>query len=580
MIDSPKSSKNQIIIFSILVFFSSLVIFGSSLGSSPIYTRGEGREALVIQDMILQNNFILPLRNGEDIPSKPPMFHWTSLLASKLFGGLNEFTIRFPSFFYGSLALAVFFAFVASLSGVQMGFLATLILGTSFEWIRSSTVARVDMAFTFWLMSGLVCLYFAVKSSKRVWVWFLLAGLSIAGAILGKGPTAVLIAVAILGLYVLLAGEGSPWQRLKRFPFLPAIVSLSLAIIISGTWYYLAFLDQGDSFLTRQLFEENFTRVVSIKGESRGHEKPFFYSFIHLLQAFLPWALLAPFLLISFWRNGKKLLLLTDNGILFCLVWVGVFLLITSISLSKRSVYLLPALPPISYLLAYGVLKFSEENSSLRKSQKFTAVLFGIVTLVIFIIAGGSLYFSFFGDVAKLSGLFKAKIFNQISEIIMLFKASPFLIVIFFICGVIAFSATRLCWQGALQRSIKAIGPVVLTIVVIYKSFFSPAISERLSPNKFAEKVASGVEENLNIYQYQHDFYAINFYLKRNIPFVDDLETLTDEKFYLLIRDDAQPEVIKSFPNTKLIFQSTNNLANGDGRLILFLVNNDSNIRG
>ena len=63
--------------------------------SPHIWLHGEAREALVIQDIVKNNNWALPLRNGE-LPSKPILYHWIAAVFALLVG-LSDFTIRLPS---------------------------------------------------------------------------------------------------------------------------------------------------------------------------------------------------------------------------------------------------------------------------------------------------------------------------------------------------------------------------------------------------------------------------------------------------------------------------------------------------
>ena len=82
------------------------------LGRVPFYTKGEPREAVQVWEEVHGGEWVLPMRNGHDLPSKPPLFHWLAGISSLAFGGVDEFSVRFPSaalataFDYG----AVFYA--------------------------------------------------------------------------------------------------------------------------------------------------------------------------------------------------------------------------------------------------------------------------------------------------------------------------------------------------------------------------------------------------------------------------------------------------------------------------------------
>ena len=66
------------------------------LGLAAIGGSTEAREAQVVETILREGEWILPLRNGI-IPSKPPLFHWVAALLSILLGGVSEFSVRLPS---------------------------------------------------------------------------------------------------------------------------------------------------------------------------------------------------------------------------------------------------------------------------------------------------------------------------------------------------------------------------------------------------------------------------------------------------------------------------------------------------
>ncbi len=51
-------------------------MFFRGIGETEFYDKQEAREALVIWEIHNSGNWILPLRNEEEIPAKPPFYHW------------------------------------------------------------------------------------------------------------------------------------------------------------------------------------------------------------------------------------------------------------------------------------------------------------------------------------------------------------------------------------------------------------------------------------------------------------------------------------------------------------------------
>src|SRR5215510_204424 len=118
------------VVLAILLFAVSFCSFLWRLGEGPIYRTMEGREALVMQEIHRSGNWILPLRNGETIPSKPPLFHWAGVAVAHLTGGVSEWSVRFPNALFSALSVGLTCLLGCRLSGHEVGALAALLLFT------------------------------------------------------------------------------------------------------------------------------------------------------------------------------------------------------------------------------------------------------------------------------------------------------------------------------------------------------------------------------------------------------------------------------------------------------------------
>src|SRR5712692_9513069 len=78
----------------ILIVSACFVLYFWDLGHAPFFDKQEPREALVVWEINHSGNWILPLRNGNEIPSKPPLYHWLAALVSRSADKIDEFTIR------------------------------------------------------------------------------------------------------------------------------------------------------------------------------------------------------------------------------------------------------------------------------------------------------------------------------------------------------------------------------------------------------------------------------------------------------------------------------------------------------
>ena len=62
---------------------------------------------MAVQDIMIRGEWLVPLKRATDIPSKPPLFHWSAALTAEATGKLNEAVIRFPSALYATLGVLV-----------------------------------------------------------------------------------------------------------------------------------------------------------------------------------------------------------------------------------------------------------------------------------------------------------------------------------------------------------------------------------------------------------------------------------------------------------------------------------------
>ena len=138
------------------------LIFLWRLGEGPIYRTMEGREALVMQEMLRTGNWVLPLRNGETIPSKPPLLHWLGAGVALLSGGMSEWAARFPGAVFSALSVGLTCLLGCRLANREVGILAALLVLTTPLCVEMAREAWVDPALAFFVLAALssfACMY-------------------------------------------------------------------------------------------------------------------------------------------------------------------------------------------------------------------------------------------------------------------------------------------------------------------------------------------------------------------------------------------------------------------------------------
>ena len=161
-------------------FLFSWSIFHSDL------SKREAREGVPVVNMMRGGNIWLPQINPQQLRTKPPLFYWSGLLTSKLFGEVSEITLRIPSVLAG-----VGTVFLTTFLGMRqfsatIGCLAGFIITTCWRFAYLGSHARIDMLFTFFITLAFVALWELSRGEKKSLKW--LAGLAIGLAVMTKGP--------------------------------------------------------------------------------------------------------------------------------------------------------------------------------------------------------------------------------------------------------------------------------------------------------------------------------------------------------------------------------------------------------
>ena len=318
----------------------SLYVWG--LGELPFYTKGQPREATVVWEIYTHGEWILPLRNGHIIPSKPPLFHWLGALVAHIQGELDEFTIRLPSALLALLGVFLTYRAAAAVWGVEAGLLAGLCLATSFEWVRAATTARVDMTLTFFMVAALLTFWSGYRARRFGWThalgFFGLAGL----ATLAKGPVGGVLPGLTVGVFLLVRREVGFLRRMHLFS--GGLVYLCVA----GSWYGLALWQGGEAFFEKQILKENVLRFISSGSAGAGHVHPFYYFIPNLFMGMVPWSFFFPPLVYFLYRSRGRW---AQQQLVFPMIWFATVFAFYSASSSKRSVYILPLYPAAALLL-------------------------------------------------------------------------------------------------------------------------------------------------------------------------------------------------------------------------------------
>lgn len=366
-----KKTEEMIYIYNVktallLVCFCTLLTL-PFIGMTDFNTKGEPREALVVMSMLESDNWVFPFSEGGDIAYKPPFFHWCVLMVAKVTGELNEFSSRLPSLL---AFLCMLFCIVVRIKDRANGVITALVLFSMFEVHRAAVACRVDMMLAACMTVALCFLYQWTVNGFRHLPYAAIIAMSF--AILTKGPVGLVLPCAVgfvFGIFQITRNDRkSRIIRIVRDYFVIAVLSL----IIPLAWYYKAYMTVGDMFLNL-VIEENFGRFIG-RMSYESHSNPFFMPLVFLLAGALPFSLLLLMLLPSVkwkktdrselqaWiRRGYERFVSSSTLTQYSILSITIITLFYCIPSSKRSVYLLPVYPFLSYLVALILRRISRK---------------------------------------------------------------------------------------------------------------------------------------------------------------------------------------------------------------------------
>lgn len=528
----------------------SVLVVVPFLGETIFYSKGEPREAIVAFSMLESGNWILPFNYGSDIAYKPPFLYWAIASFSYIFGGLTEFSSRFPSALAFLAMQLVFFSFIAKRKDVKTAILSSILLLTSFEVHRAAVACRVDMLQVSFIVMSLCLLYrWDEKECRGIpWVAILLMG----GASLTKGPIGSIFPCLIIGIYQLMRGR----SFVKAFFSLAGIGLLSLIPLLA--WYLAAFQQGGKEFMDLVL-EENTGRFLG-KMTYESHENPIWYNFLTLIWGWVPWTLVLVISLFGLkWKNMQ--FLPQGNGMvqrlkkgwntfrnqspiqLFIWLVILIIFIFYCIPKSKRSVYLLPIYPFMAVLIAEYLLALAQRGA---KVFKICAIIFAslglLLTLVFLSVRCGLIPDGIWG-----SGRHAAENieFMRVLEETSLSIPKWFLIVL----PVIASACTlQMVVKRADMRSLLyGIAGCMLCMFIVLDGVYQPIVLPVKSDKYLAEQVKTTVPEG-PVYSYSSmSFYCTNFYLDDRMRHI---EVEQPAEGYLLVPEKEEQKMLDELSKT------------------------------
>jgi len=511
----------------LILFVICYTFYFFQLGSQDLYY-AEAREGKVVLEMNRTGNIILPLTNGTTIPSKPPFFHWIGLIVSKITGSVDEFSIRFPSAFFGTLGIIITYLLGKEIFNKRVGFLSAIFLATTITYVKLSRGARVDMTLSFFILLSLLFFLLGYKYEHRRKLFFILYFVSASFATMAKGPVGIVLPSIIVFIFLITKKELKIMALRKE-----VLIGILIFLIISSSWYILALLKGGEEFFQKQIMKENINRFSGGGEGGYGHEHPFYFLFPRVFNVMFPWSLFLPAVIYSFFlKNNREKL--KENK--FFIIWFLSVLIFFSISVSKRAEYLLPLIPAGTILIAnlWDDPALWDKRKLLNWLMKIPVFLFTFLAIPSSLIIITSLVLYSFGITIPdmLHNFLKPRDFIQTSFYCSLFYKGFVLNIAVALLGILwAIYTIKLLKGNFLLKSLYSLMVFLLLITNIICIKYHPAIWGNIFVKDFAIEIKKSLNKEDKLYFYnlekngdlKHNIYhGLVFYTERHLKDLSD----------------------------------------------------------
>ena len=303
-------------------------------GLRPLMLPDEGRYVGVAYAM-LQGDALVPTLHGVPFFHKPPLMYWIELAAFRLFG-LNDWSARAAPLVGAVLIAAGLAIHLAPRVDRERVRIALVVLATTPAFVLAGQYANLDM-----LVAGCITLaiVFALRATdapageRSRWVfaaWF-----AAALGVLAKGLIGIVLPALVLLPWLAVQRR---WRDLLRLLHPGAM----LLFVVTVVPWFVAMELRFPGFFDYFFIEQHFRRYTQA---GFNNPQPWWFFFVVVPLAMLPWT--------GLWAKTWRALGAGSPRGLY-LWWALVVVVFFSLPRSKLVGYVLPALMPLTALVAHG----------------------------------------------------------------------------------------------------------------------------------------------------------------------------------------------------------------------------------
>ncbi len=331
---------------SVIILCATLIAF-SGLAWLPI----EAHEAFVLlsaQHMLDSGDWVVPFFNGEPRLTKPPFNYWLTAIIAKLGGSgqIEPWHGRLPSAL-GGIGLVLVTAYAGrKLFDARVGLLAAAISASCSGFFYYTHTARPEMLYAFLCALAIVTYLHARDGGNASAIAIYAMWATFGVATLSKGPQLPAILLAAFAIDQYWRGNGLR----QGLHVLKPLRGLMLMALIAVPWWWLLHHRLGGAGLRGTQLSGTLLHVNPLANLS-------LYYLYRPLQLLLPWIVFLPALALA----GKPGLDRKNIKLLALLVLLPAAIL--TFGPQKRWYYMLPALLPMSIVLAACIVAWYEKKT-------------------------------------------------------------------------------------------------------------------------------------------------------------------------------------------------------------------------
>lgn len=480
------------------IMLLSALTSGWMLTTEPLGDH-ESFVAVTAREMIQNDDYIVPVCNGEPRLQKTPLNYWLVIGTAKFTKTVDELAARLPSMLLAMLSTAAILYFITAILDFSTAALAALVWSTSLGFVRYGHNARPEMSLTCFVTIALLAFCAAIISQqrKRQIIYMLIFWTSFALAMLAKGPAPLPLVLLPAFLFILITKQ---WKFiLKSLPVAGPVIFL--AIVLPWPILLAARLIQSteaaQSMNVVDFWQREF--VSRFMGEYAAGSKPFYFYGYVMFRLMLPWMAFVPIALLSpFYKIwGKK-----QRPMLFFWLWCVGNLLFMSISGGKRSHYILPAMPALAVLIGISLQDMFFEQKAYTKGFIRNLLLGHLGAIGVVVIA---------------VPIYMAKKQPELFQTAITFPAITLITIITFSVLILKKKNTYAC----------VVFFAGLAVLMSY-TFGELSIAKNSMPHlkKFAREVDKYIPADDKIYAYKEVPMRFVFYFQRPVPVIEDMKEL------------------------------------------------------